>query len=393
MQKPRGWGSPPIQDWTAALERETVPFLLGDPMQSYRVIVWGTGFVGRGVLRNLITHPAYNVVGVLVNDPAKEGRDIGALVDLPEVGLVASRDAEDVLSRPADAVCYFGPSALHMETNLANLTSALRAGKNVIETTIGALQNPGRAPAVIRDVIEKACRDGGTTYFSAGIDPGFGNDLLPLTLLGLCGRVDRVHTTEFLDAGTYPDQASLASMGLCSSLADTPLLDTPGMMTSIWGGPLYMIAEAIGAEVSETIEHYERWAAPSAIDFAMGRVEAGHAAAHRIRLAGLVDGEERIVIDHVHRVVPDVAPDWPRPASDPAHANRVEITGIPNLVQETVFADEFTGDGNAGGCLATGMRGGNAIPAVVAAAPGILSTLDLPLIPGCGGMGHAKALP
>ena len=54
-----------------------------------------------------------------------------------------------------------------------------------------ALQNPERAPDPIRDTIEAACRDGGTTFFSGGIDPGFGNDLLPLTLLGLCGRLAR----------------------------------------------------------------------------------------------------------------------------------------------------------------------------------------------------------
>jgi len=245
---------------------------------------------------------------------------------------------------------------------------------------------------VIRETIDVACQEGGSSFFSGGIDPGFGNDLLPLTLLGLCGRVDRVHTTEFLDAGTYPDQESLAAMGLCSSLDENALLDSPGLMTSIWGGPLYMIAEALGVEVEKTVEYYDRWATPDPIDFAMGRVEAGHAAAHRIKLSGVVSGEERIVIDHIHRVVPDVAPDWPRPASDPAHANRVEITGSPNIAQETVLADEFTGDGNAGGCLSTGMRAVNAIPFVCAASPGILSTLDLPMIVGSGAMGHAQVL-
>jgi 4-hydroxy-tetrahydrodipicolinate reductase len=361
-------------------------------MKPYRVIVWGTGFVGSAVLRNLVTHPAYEVVGVLVHAEGKDGRDIGELVGLPNVGLSASRDREAVLSRPADAVCYFGPSALHMETNLGNLTAALRAGKNVVDTTVGALQNPVRAPRAIREEIGHACAEGGVSYFSGGIDPGFGNDLLPLTLLGLCGRVDRVHTTEFLDAGTYPDQPSLAAMGLCSSLDEAALLDSPGLMTSIWGGPLYMIAEALGVEVSETRERYDRWATPDTIEFAMGRVEPGCAAAHRIQLAGVVGGEERIVIDHIHRVTRDVAPEWPRPASNPAHANRVEIIGSPGIVQETVLADEFTGDGNAGGCLATGMRAVNAIPAVCAAPPGILSTLDLPVIAGPGGMGHAGPL-
>jgi 4-hydroxy-tetrahydrodipicolinate reductase len=351
------------------------------------VIVWGTGFVGKAVLRDLLTHPAYEVVGVIVNHPDKDGKDVGEIAGVAPVGLRATRDAKAALELPADAVAYFGPSAMHAAINMENLTAALRAGKNVVETTLGAFQNPKRVPDEMRKPIEDACAAGGVSFFSGGIDPGFGNDLLPLTLLGLCGRVDRVHTTEFLDAGTYPDQASLQMMGLQSSLSDPPLLDTPGLMSGIWGGPLYMIAEALGVEVEATRENYERWAAPAAIDFPLGRVEAGHCAAHRIELQGIVRGEPRIIIDHIHRLVPDAAPDWPRPRSHHAHANRIEITGSPNIAQETVIEDELTGDGNAGGCLATGMRAVNAIPFVCNAAPGILSTLDLPLIPGRGGMG------
>ena len=354
---------------------------------AHRVIVWGTGFVGSSVLRVLLHHPAYDVVGVLVNDPAKDGKDAGELVGVAPVGVRASRDREAILALPADAVAYFGPSAIHAATNLENLSLALRAGKNVVETTMGAFQNPKRVSPEMREPIEAACAEGGVSFFSGGIDPGFGNDLFPLTVLGVCGRVDSVRTTEFLDAGTYPDQASLQALGLQSSLDEPPLLDAPGLMTSIWGGPLYMIAEALGVDVEETRERYQRWPAPEAIDFRFGRVERGCAAAQRIELQGIVRGEPRIIIDHVHRIVPEAAPDWPRPASHPAHATRVEIRGDPNVVQETVFSDERTGDGNAGGCLATGMRAVNAIPAVCTAPPGIVSTLDLPLIYGRGGMG------
>ena len=41
-----------------------------------------------------------------------------------------------------------------------------------------------------------------------------------------------------------------------------------------------------------------------------------------------------------------------------------------------------TGPGGRGGLLATAMRIVNAIPAVCAAAPGLITTLDLPLAPG-----------
>ena len=355
----------------------------------FRVIVWGTGFVGKAVLKSLLGHPNYEIVGVIVNDPAKDGRDIGEILGIAPVGLIASRDVDEVHARDADAVAYFGPSAMHAEINMANLTASLRAGKNVVDTSMGVFQNPDRAPDELRESIEQACEAGGATFFSGGVDPGFGNDLFPLTLLGLCGQVDSVRTTEFIDGGSYPDQASLQMMGLQSAMDAVPLLDSPGMMEAIWGGPLYMIAGALDVKVDAVVENYQRWGAPEAVDFPLGRVEAGHCAAHRIELQGIVDGEPRIFIDHLHRLYPEAAPDWPRPGLDEVHANRIEIFGQPNVVQETVMSDPATGDGNAGGCLATGMRVFNAIPAVCAAEPGIISTLELPLIAGAGGMRRA----
>jgi 4-hydroxy-tetrahydrodipicolinate reductase len=352
----------------------------------FRVIVWGTGFVGQAVLRGLIGHPEYEIVGVLVHDPAKEDRDVGEILGCGPLGLRASRDVEATLALEADAVAYFGPNAMHAEANLGNLEAALRAGKNVVETSMGVFQNPERTPPELRDRIERACQQGQASFFSGGIDPGFANDLFPLTLLGLCAQVDSVRTTEFIDAGHYPDQASLRMMGLLSSMDEPPLLDTPGMMTAIWGGPLYMIAGALGVEIEQTREVYRRWGTQESVEFPFGRVEPGQCAAHRIELQGIVGGEPRIFVDHLHRLFPEAAPDWPRPRLHAVHGNRIEIRGQPNIEQETVFSDADTGEGNAGGCLATGMRAFNAIPAVCAARPGILSTLDLPLIVGRGGM-------
>jgi hypothetical protein len=352
----------------------------------HRVIVWGTGFVGQSVLHALTGHPNYEIVGVIVHDPAKDGRDVGEILGRAPTGLLASRDAENVLAREADAVAYFGPNAMYAEANIANLTAALRAGKNVVETSMGVFQNPERVPPDLRDEVDRACREGRTSFFSGGIDPGFANDLFPLTLLGLCGQVESVRTTEYIDGGSYPDQASLRMLGLQSDMNEAPLLDTPGMMEGIWGGPLYMIASALGVEIESVREVYSRWGTDEARDFPFGRVLPGQCAAHRIELQGIVDGRPRIFIDHLHRLYADAAPDWPRPQLHAVHANRIEVMGQPNIVQETVLHDPKTGDGNAGGCLATGMRAFNAIPAVCAAEPGILSTLDLPLIAGRGGM-------
>ena len=147
-----------------------------------------------------------------------------------------------------------------------------------------------------------------------------------------------------------------------------------------------MIAEALGVEIEETKEIYRRWFTSEAVDYPLGRVEAGQCAAHQIELQGIVNGEPRIFIDHYHRLYADAAPEWRRPLANPVHANRIEIDGNPKIRQETVLEDVVTGDGNAGTCLATGMRAINAIPSVCESSSGILSTLDLPLFAGLGTM-------
>ena len=59
----------------------------------------------------------------------------------------------------------------------------------------------------------------------------------------------------------------------------------------------------------------------------MGTVEAGTCGALRMQAIGVVDGREAIVIEHVTRLAPDAAPDWPTGNGDLSY--RMVITGDP----------------------------------------------------------------
>ncbi len=64
----------------------------------------------------------------------------------------------------------------------------------------------------------------------------------------------------------------------------------------------------------------------------------------------------------------------------------MEIDGNPSITQETAFrfTDGSGRDAAAAGCLATGLRALNAVPAVNECAPGWVTPLDLPLVAGLG---------
>jgi len=350
---------------------------------SHRVIVEGTGFVGKMVIRELAVHPDFEIVGCVVSDPAKDGRDAGEIAGIASIGVRATTDLDAALRVPADALAHFGPTAALAAVNLDHMSRALRAGVDVVSTAMTPLVYPRACPDSMLEPLEKACAEGNSSFFTTGIDPGFANDLLPMTLMGVCGRVDRVRVQEILDYASYTGDYS--PMGLGDPMESEALLENPQVLIFAWGHTVPMIADALGVKLDKIDTVWEKWETPERIEFENGVIEAGCCAAVRFEIRGWVGGEPRIVVEHTNRITNAAAPDWPRARIDDNDTYRIEIEGSPSIVQETALRGAG-GDANAGGCLATGMRAVNAIPAVCAAPPGLLSALDLPLVAGHGNM-------
>ena len=47
--------------------------------ETKRIVVWGTGFVGKMVIAEIVKHPLFELVGVGVSNPEKVGRDVGEI--------------------------------------------------------------------------------------------------------------------------------------------------------------------------------------------------------------------------------------------------------------------------------------------------------------------------
>jgi 4-hydroxy-tetrahydrodipicolinate reductase len=349
----------------------------------HRVIVWGTGFVGKMVIRELADHPEFELAGVIVNAEDKDGLDAGEIAGIGPIGLKATRDAAAALAVEAEAVAYFGPTAAYAAQNIENMAMAMQAGKDVVSTSMTPFVYPKACPPGLVERLEQVCAETGKSCFTTGIDPGFANDLFPMTLMGLCGRVDRIRIQEILDYATYTGDYA-GPMGLGEPMEFEAILENGNALIFGWGHTIPMIADAIGAELEKIDTVWEKWAAPEPIEFPHGVIQKGHCAAIRFEIRGWVAGEPRIVVEHCNRITHAAAPEWPRARMVDNDAYRVIIEGSPNIEQETAFRGAYDGDPNSGGCLSNGMRAVNAIPAVCAARPGLLSALDIPLIPGRG---------
>lgn len=348
----------------------------------YRVIQWSTGNVGRHALRLIARHPDLDLAGVWVHGAEKVGVDAGDLAGIERLGVTATGDLDEILALDADCVCYTATADLRPAQAIEDMARILGSGKNVVSSSVVPLIWPDHVDADTRRPLEEACERAGVSCFTSGIDPGWANDLLPLVLTGACERVDHLRVMEVVNYATYAQPTVLFdTMGFGQALDAEPLLLLPGVLSFAWGGVVKALAAGLGVELDELREHHERRPADRRIDLGFGVVEAGTTAALRFEVQGIVGGEPRIVLEHVTRLDDDLAPDWPQPVGHSGY--RVIVSGNPTYTCDVQMMGD-DGDHNTGGLVGTAARIVNAIPAVCAAPPGLLSVLDLPLIPGYG---------
>jgi 2,4-diaminopentanoate dehydrogenase len=354
-----------------------------------RVAHVGTGNVGRLALTELITNPQFELTGLCVSSPEKVGKDAGALCGVgleagTVTGIAAVGDLDAVLATGPECVVYCAMGDTRLPDAMEDVRRILTAGINVVGSSPGLLQYPwGVMPDKYIARIEDAARQGNSTIFINGVDPGFANDLIPFALAGTCQHIEQVRCMEIADYATYDgSEVMFDVMGFGKSLDEVPMLLQPGVLSIAWGAAIRQLAAGLGVEVDEITESYQREPAPEAFDIAAGHVPRGGLAALQFEIRGMANGHPAIVIEHITRLRPDLRPDWPQPASG-GGSYRVEIVGEPSYAVDIVPSSR-KGDHNHAAIVGAAGRIVNAIPAVIAAPPGIRTTLDLPLVTGKG---------
>jgi 4-hydroxy-tetrahydrodipicolinate reductase len=348
----------------------------------YRVVQWSTGNVGRHALAGIDAHPELDLVGLFVSNPHKVGKDAGELAGLGRtLGVTGTSDTDALLALKPDCIVHTAMADDRLGEALADLERFLSAGINVVSSGPVFLQYPERDDPMAAPLIA-AAEKAGVSLFVNGVDPGFANDALPLVLTGVCERIEEVRCSEVLNYNTYNQPMVLFDiMGFGRPLDDVPMLLSPGVLTMAWGGVVRQIAAGLGVELTAVTEWYEREAALEDFEVDAGTIKEGTAAALHFEVRGMVGNKAVVVLEHVTRLRDDLGAGWPQPAGDGCY--RVEITGEPHYTLDLQLMGT-DGDHNTAGLKATAMRLVNAVPAVVAAPPGLVTALDLPLITGRG---------
>lgn len=347
---------------------------------AYRVVHGGTGLTGREALRGIINDPELDLVGVLVSTPEKVGVDAGSLCGLPDTGLLATDGTDAILALKPDCFCYCATAVRRDDAAYEDMASLLRAGINVVTISTIPMVYPPAAPAKGRDLIENACRDGNSSFYATGSEPGVASLNVPTAMLAGAGQVDSYRMDEYalgLDE-VYPIWEVLhESMGFGKPDGHVPVRIASGKVRHDWETVVRYIAEILGYELDVIDLDWETLKAPADLDTNVGVLAAGTICAHRWQLAGKVDGEPVVSVQYFATVSSTPWPDaWPRPAADTVSGVVYRVTGRPNMRMQLYF-DTQTGEDRLNSAIPlTAMAAVNAIPHVVDAEPGILQPIS-----------------
>jgi 4-hydroxy-tetrahydrodipicolinate reductase len=329
------------------------------------VAVWGTGQVGQACIRLVRSDPRLRLSGVIVHAEEKQGRDAGELAGIERLGVAATRSLDEGLAG-ADAVLHTTPH--DPRRNCDELCAALAAGVNAV--SIAGFVFPYELLPDLARQLDQTAITHGVSVHGTGVNPGFCMDVLPLTLSSVTSSVERVWCDRVTEMARFP-RSMIEFLGVNRKPEDGLRRRVIEGNHLAIGQALGMLAAGLRLRLDDVVYDHQPVVAERRCQANGFTVEPGRVRGVHHREVGLVEGREVIVLDL--RLVLDI-----RPELDPfCEQLYCEVTGQPS-VNATVggaFGHE--------GYLTASARGVNAVPAVVAARPGLKTSLDLALVHAC----------
>jgi hypothetical protein len=337
----------------------------------YRVVQWTTGHVGREAAKAILRHPQLDLVGCYAWSPDKKGQDVGELCGVAPVGVEATQDVDALLALEPDCVCYT-PNQVDPD----ELERLLTAGVNV---ACSYFVNGRTLGDGVLEKLEAAAKSGNASLFGSGIFPGFANFIAAL-MAAASSDFQKIRFLESVDLSHYDAIANYTNLGW-SEDPDDKWHEINRQVLGQYGECVEVMADMLRIPLSEVAFSWEPAVTPEKRTIKGFTMPEGSIAGQRCTWKGMVGDRAVIELDVVWNAGEGLEPEWPV-----AHGYTMEVEGNPNIHTRVKFSpsQEQIDSGRIADLAnpVTAMPVVNAIPAVCAAAAGVRTYADLPLITG-----------
>lgn len=358
-------------------------------MHKIRVIQYGTGATGSMAVRAMVEHPQLQLVGCLVHNPEKVGRDVGELVGVGKIGVIATNNFDEILAMNADAVSFMG-----LWPDLDMICPLLESGKHVV-LTCGLIYPKFLGEEVVAR-LERSCKIGNTCIFGGGVSPGYTECIAPLSLTNLARRVNSILVEELVEFSDVNESGELLRemVGFGRTLEDVKNNKHPHfdeMMPNFFHQTVALLADAIKLPIDEYRSDVQYFVTSKGGYIPNVEVSPGTVGGVVSTFSGMVAGQPKITVKLYWCGAEDLLTEM-IPSGDLNSATewRVTVEGDPSMRLTFEQANSFLNPAADKGTpsaqhsfLVTAMNVLNAIPYLCEeTAPGIKHYANLPLMGG-----------
>jgi hypothetical protein len=323
-----------------------------------RVMHFGLGPIGVGILRQVATRKGFKPVGGIDIDPDKVGKDLGEIAGLDRnVGVKVSDDPVAAIkkTKPDVVVLCTVSSAKAL---VHQIETILKLRVPIVSTT-EELSYPYWSNRRVAKKIDEMAQKAKVAVVGTGVNPGFTMDALPIMLTAVCERVDSVRVDRIQDASSrrLPFQKKIGS-GLTveqfQGKVDAGTVRHVGLTESI-----AMIADALGWKLDKITDTIEPKIAQTRLSSQYLTVEPGFVCGIIQDGRGYKGGKPLITL-HMEAYL-----------GAPKSYDAVTIEGHPRLYSKV--------DGGIHGDIATASIVVNTIPKIITAPAGLRTMRDMVL--------------
>ncbi|HTL43291.1 MAG TPA: hypothetical protein VL262_03060 [Vicinamibacterales bacterium] len=329
-----------------------------------RVLHFGLGPIGAAVVRQCAARRGFRIVGAVDIDPAKAGKDLGEVAGVGrKLKVPVSEDAKKAIkaSKP-DVVVLCTQSSL--KKVMPQMEAILKLKVPIVSTT-EELAYPTKGNMKYARAIHEMAKKARVAVLGTGVNPGFTMDALPITLTGVCERVESIRVDRIQDARVrrLPFQQKIGA-GLTreqfQKKVDDGSVRHVGLAESI-----SMIADAMGWKLDKITDEIQPKIATETVASEFLAVDPGYVCGIVQDGVGYRDGQAIITL-HMEAYL-----------GAPESFDAVQVAGSPALNMKIA--------GGVHGDVATASITVNSIPKILEVAPGLHTMRDMPIPSYFGG--------
>jgi hypothetical protein len=329
-----------------------------------RVLMYGLGPIGAAVARQVASRKGFQIVGAVDIDHAKIGLDLGQVIGLDKkLRVRVTNDAAGAIKSGKPDVAVLCTSS-SLKKVMPQIEAVLKKKVAIVSTT-EELSYPVGKNRTLAKKIDALAKKAKVAVVGTGVNPGFAMDALPITLTGICERVDSIRVDRIQDARSrrLPFQQKIGS-GLNKEQFAQKVKDGSvrhvGLAESVT-----MIADAMGWKLDKVTDDIHPKIAEQAVESELIAVDPGYVCGIIQDGIGYMKGKPVVTL-HMEAYL-----------GAPESYDAVTVEGNPRITQKI--------SGGLHGDIATASITVNSIPKILRVSPGLRTMADMPIPSWFGG--------